>query len=109
MIWLQLDTPDFELFARRDSRTRRRKGPRTEVRRLVFGLDPKSKEPQLVLVAPERAGPLQVPGSVLVQCTDWIEQGPPGSQARLPGRFFAYETPLPEGRSGPPRFSDTAM
>jgi len=102
--WLELQTPDF-----RDFRELNGRRPKARPFRLVFGLDPASGRPQIVLVSPGSEGPLQVPGAVLVQSTEWLLH-PEGAAARdqswLPGRFFAYETvgtgPNPEAL----RFSD---
>jgi hypothetical protein len=120
LVWLELATPDFkDLSDERTSRRRRReeqaagKGP--QVRRLVFGIDPKTSRPQLVIVAPHRTDmPLQVGGSLLVQCTDWIQSGPEGKpRSFVPGRFLSYETevmPIEEEKATGlrRRFSNTA-
>ncbi|MEM1449123.1 MAG: hypothetical protein AAGI22_08410 [Planctomycetota bacterium] len=83
--WLELTTPDFRLF--RDVRpSSGDDGP--PVVRLVFGIDPETWRPQVVLVSPNRTGPLLMPGTVLVQCTDWFEHGKEGDRSWLPGRFF---------------------
>ncbi len=88
--WLELQTPDFRDFRELNGRM-----PKARPYRLVFGLDPASGRPQVVLVAPGTEGPLQVPGAVLVQSTEWLlhpEGAAPRDQSWLPGRFFAYET-----------------
>ncbi len=102
--WLELQTPDF-----RDFRELGGRQPKARPYRLLFGMDPESGRPQVVLVSPGAEGPLQVPGAVLVQCTEWLlhpEGAAPRDQSWLPGRFFAYETlgagPDPEAL----RFSD---
>lgn len=89
LVWLELATPDFKDLG---EKKRRAEGP--AVRRLVFGMDPKTNRPLLVIVSPHRTDmPLQVPGTLLVQCTDWIESGPEGkAKAWIPGRFLSYET-----------------
>jgi len=102
--WLEMSTPDFRLF--REARSKRGDAaPR--VFRLLFGIDPETWRPQVVVVAPGRSGPLQVAGTVLIQCTEWFEHGPEGDQSWLPGCFFAYES-VPVDGDGPTRlrFSD---
>ncbi|QDV06897.1 hypothetical protein Poly30_24140 [Planctomycetes bacterium Poly30] len=110
LVWLELATPDFKDLGekKRDS-----EGP--TVRRLVFGMDPETFRPQLVIVAPHRSDmPLQVPGTLLVQCTEWFQTGPEGKpKAWIPGRFFSYETdrtaPETEAATGLRlRFTNTA-
>ena len=88
--WLELQTPDF-----RDFRSVEGAEARSRPYRLLFGIAPDSGRPQVVLVSPGSSGPLQVPGAVLVQSTEWLlhpQAGAPKDQSWLPGRFFAYET-----------------
>ncbi|MGK0484326.1 MAG: hypothetical protein ACJAQ3_004316 [Planctomycetota bacterium] len=89
LVWLELATPDFK-----DLGTKKRRNDGPTVRRLVFGMDPKTFRPQIVIVAPHRTDmPLQVPGTLLVQCTEWMASGPEGKpKAWIPGRFLSYET-----------------
>ena len=120
LVWLELATPDFkDLSGERKSRRLRRQqeqaGEGPTVRRLVFGIDPKTSRPQLVIVAPHRTDmPLQVRGSLLVQCTDWILSGPEGKpKSYVPGTFLSYEAeamrPEEEKATGlRQRFSNTA-
>ncbi len=105
--WLEMSTPDFRLF--REARSKRgSKAPR--VFRLLFGIDPETWRPQIVVVAPGKNGPLQVAGTVLIQCTEWFEHGPEDDQSWLPGRFFAYES-VPVDGDDPARlrFSDVPV
>lgn len=110
LVWLQLSTPDFRLFSTGTTRAQR-EAQRKAVKRVVFGLHKDTLRPNLVIVAPSREGPLQAPGSVLVQCTEWFKDragAPAGGEApMLPGRFFAYEV-LRNMRSGALLFSDSA-
>ena len=100
--WLEVRTPDFRDF-------REFGGGGDPSFRLVFGMDPATGRPQVVLVAPGAEGPLQVPGAALVQCTEWLlhpAEGPPSRQSWLPGRFFAYETVPGAPGTSALRFSD---
>ena len=99
LVWLELATPDFKDLSsskktRRQLRQEQEAGIGPKVQRLVFGIDPKTSRPQLVIVAPHRSDmPLQVGGSLLVQCTDWILSGPEGKpKSYVPGSFLSYET-----------------
>ncbi|MEM9800854.1 MAG: hypothetical protein AAGA20_11055 [Planctomycetota bacterium] len=106
--WLEVHTPDFRDFRRHEGSTRK-KAPTTSIVRLVIGVEETTGRPQVVLVSPQRDGPIEAPGSVLVQCTDWFlhpKDGPASKQSWLPGRFFAYETVEAEFRRV--RFSDVA-
>ena len=121
LVWLELATPDFKDLSQPKSKTKRQRdrereaGIGPQVRRLVFGIDPKTSRPQLVIVSPHRTDmPLQVGGSLLVQCTDWFLCGPEGKpKSQVPGRFMSYETEAmgltEEQATGlHRRFSDTA-
>ena len=99
LVWLELATPDFkdlsqEKKSRRQRLEEQEEGIGPQVRRLVFGIDPKTSRPQLVIVAPHRTDmPLQVGGSLLLQCTDWFKSGPEGRpKSYVPGSFISYET-----------------
>ncbi|MEM8709762.1 MAG: hypothetical protein AAGG01_02320, partial [Planctomycetota bacterium] len=112
LMWLELATPDFKEIGDAKSRRRaERDGPR--VKRLVFGLDPETKRPQLIIVAPTRTDdPLLVPGSLLVQCTEWFQAAPEGKpKSWIPGRFFTYEVVREESEAATGlryRFGNTA-
>ena len=41
---------------------------------------------------PTEEAALQVPGTTLVQTTDWFELGPEQADSRFPGKFLVYET-----------------
>lgn len=90
LVWLELATPDFRLLVKGRTSEEREADTRA-IKRVVFGLDPKTGEPLLAIVSPTRDAALQVPGSVLFQCTEWFDHGPEGARSRLPGRLFAYE------------------
>ncbi len=98
LVWLELATPDFrdlnEKKSARQVREEEEAGIGPPVRRLIFGLNPDNHRPELVIVAPHRTDmPLQVTGTVLLQCTEWFEAGPEGgTKAWVPGRFYSYET-----------------
>ena len=92
--WLEVRTMDF-----RDLEDR---GPGADPRyRLVFGMDPTSGRPRVVVVSPSSQGPLQAPGTILAQCTEWLVHpagAEPADASWMPGRFFAYESVLgPDG------------
>ncbi|MEE2941393.1 MAG: hypothetical protein VX460_13480 [Planctomycetota bacterium] len=91
LVWLELSTPDFRLVQEGLTRSERLASER-QVKRVVFGLDPKTHRPQLVVVAPTAEAALQVPGTTLVQTTDWFELGPEQADARFPGKFLVYAT-----------------
>ncbi len=88
--WVQVATPDFRLIVK-GMKYKQRIAAKKMVKRLVFGVDPKSKRPQVVIVSPTRNEALLVPGAGLVQCTEWFDHGKTGPKAKVPGRFFAYE------------------
>ncbi|MEC8511076.1 MAG: hypothetical protein VX015_02945 [Planctomycetota bacterium] len=91
LVWLELSTPDFRLVQESLQR-RERLASEKQVKRVVFGLDPKTHRPQLVVVAPTAEAALQVPGTTLVQTTDWFELGQGQGNSRFPGKFLVYET-----------------
>ncbi len=91
LVWLELSTPDFRLVQEGATR-RERLASEKQVKRVVFGLHPKTHRPQLVVVAPTADAALQVPGTTLVQTTDWFELGPEQADSRFPGKFLVYET-----------------
>lgn len=91
LVWLELTTPDFRLWPKGMS-FKERRASEASVKRVVFGLDAKSNQPRLVIVAPNRTEALQAPGTVLVQTTGWFQHGPEGARATLPGRFVAYQS-----------------
>lgn len=93
--WLELVTPDFRDFKDRGTGARRNAPDGPKLHRLVFGVDPTTGRSQVVIVAPGADGPLQIPGTVLVQSTEWDlfpTKAAPEDQSWLPGRFFVYET-----------------
>lgn len=104
--WVQIATPDFRLVAE-DMKYRERLASMKIVKRLVFGVDPKTKRPQVVIVSPARNEALLVPGAAVVQCTEWFEHGETGSKARIPGRLFAYEATTQ--KSAPRRLAFSAV
>lgn len=95
--WIEVRTPDFRLFE--DGLTnRQREALRAQVKRVAIGVAPEASgesldasRPLLVIVSPSATGPLQVPGSLLIQCTEWFRQDA-APEVILPGRFYAYET-----------------
>lgn len=91
LVWLELLTPDFRLVQQGLTR-RERLDEEKQVKRVVFGLHPETRRPQLVIVAPTAEAALQVPGTTLVQTTDWFELGPEQANSRFPGKFLVYET-----------------
>ena len=80
LVWLELLTPDFRLVQQGLTR-RERLDEEKQVKRVVFGLHPETRRPQLVIVAPTAEAALQVPGTTLVQTTDWFELGPERTRA----------------------------
>lgn len=91
--WVQVATPDFRLVAK-DMKYRQRIASMKLVKRLIFGVDPKTKRPQVVIVSPTRNEALLVPGAAIVQCTEWFDHGKTGPKAKIPGRLFVYEAVL---------------
>lgn len=88
--WLELETPDFRFSSKGLSLAQRRVAERMN-KRLLFGIDPKTGLPNLVLLSPRTDGPLLAPGAVLFQTTGWVNRGGDGRRSMLPGQLIAYE------------------
>lgn len=102
LVWLQLRTPDFRLFAKGLSK-KERQIMRQMTKRVVFGIDPKSKLPQILIISPSAEGPLMIENTVLFQCTDWLTVGKEAAQSMLPGQLIAYERAEIDPRAAAPR------
>lgn len=107
LVWLELATPDFRLV-QEDLSRREREAMAKQVKRVIFGLDRKTNLPQLVVVAPTASAALQVPGTTLVQTTEWFDLSDAAPKARFPGRFLIYETARDPGSRRGLGFDPTA-